>query len=197
MRLALALLAAVATLTSTAAFADDCATAIKTMVGNAMTSGPLRMETAMTTAAGAMSMSGEIVPPGNMHVKIDTAGQVIEMITLDGKAWMNMAGTWTALDAATAAQMTAGFNMASSTAQLDLMTDMECLGTTNVEGKDLLTYSFALNQAGANTSTRVFVDPAIKAPVRIEADVDAAGTKTGMVVKYTYDPSIVITAPAM
>ena len=195
MRITLALLATAAAFAATPALADPCVDEIKAAMGKALTSGPIRME---STIGGAtqMTMKGEIVPPANMHATVDTAGQVIEMVILDGKAWMNMAGAWMELPAEAAAQMTAGFNMANTDA-LDAMTEPQCLGTTNVDGKDLKSYAWNLAVEGSSTVNRALVDPANGAPVRMETDVTAAGAVTNVVVNYVYDPSVTITAPAM
>lgn len=195
MRIAIALLATAAAFAATPVLADPCVDEIKAAMGKAMTSGPMRMESTIGGAA-QMSMKGEIVPPANMHAVVDTAGQVIEMTILDGKAWMNMAGTWTELPAAAAEQMAAGFNMANTDA-LDTMTEPQCLGTTNVDGKDLKSYAWKLDVEGSSTVNRALVDPANGAPVRMETDVTAQGAVTNVVVDYVYDPAVTITAPAM
>ena len=195
MRLALALLATATALVATPVFADPCVDEIKAAMGKAMTSGPMKMESTISGAT-AMTMTGEIVPPANMHAIVDTNGQTIEMTVLEGKAWMNMAGAWTELPAEAAAQMTAGFNMAN-TEMLDAMTEAQCLGTTNVDGKDLKSYSWKLDVEGSSTVNRALVDPANNAPVRMETDVTAAGAVTNVVVNYTYDPAVTVTAPAM
>jgi hypothetical protein len=195
MRIAIALFATVAAFAATPVLADSCVDEIKAAMGKAMTSGPMRMESTIGGAA-QMSMKGEIVPPANMHAVVDTAGQVIEMTILDGKAWMNMAGTWTELPAAAAEQMAAGFNMANTDA-LDTMTEPQCLGTTNVDGKDLISYAWKLDVEGSSTVNRALVDPANGAPVRMETDVTAQGAVTNVVVDYVYDPAVTITAPAM
>lgn len=195
MRIALALLASTVALAATPVLADPCVDEIKAAMGKAMTSGPMKMESTISGAT-AMTMSGEIIPPANMHAIVDTAGQVIEMTILDGKAWMNMAGAWTELPAAAAEQMAAGFNMANTDA-LDTMTEAQCLGTTNVDGKDLKSYAWKLDVDGTLTMNRAFVDPANNAPVQMETDITAAGATTNVVVKYVYDPSVTITAPAM
>lgn len=195
MRIAIALLATAAAFAATPVLADPCVDEIKAAMGKAMTSGPMRMESTIGGAA-QMSMKGEIVPPANMHAVVDTAGQIIEMTILDGKAWMNMAGTWTELPAAAAEQMAAGFNMANTDA-LDTMTEPQCLGTTNVDGKDLKSYAWKLDVEGSSTVNRALVDPANGAPVRMETDVTAQGAVTNVVVDYVYDPAVTITAPAM
>ena len=195
MRIAIALLATAAAFAATPVLADPCVDEIKAAMGKAMTSGPMRMESTIGGAA-QMSMKGEIVPPANMHAVVDTAGQVIEMTILDGKAWMNMAGAWMELPAEAAAQMTAGFNMANTEA-LDTMTEPQCLGTTNVDGKDLKSYAWKLDVEGSSTVNRALVDPANGAPVRMETDVTAQGAVTNVVVNYVYDPAVTITAPAM
>jgi hypothetical protein len=193
MRIALALLASAVAFAATPVLADPCVDEIKAAMGKAMTSGPMKMESTISGAT-AMTMTGEIVPPANMHAIVDTAGQVIEMTILDGKAWMNMAGTWTELPAAAAEQMAAGFNMANTDA-LDTMTEAQCLGTTNVDGKDLKSYAWKLDVDGSSTVNRALVDPATNTPVQMETDITAAGTVTNVVVKYVYDPSVTITAP--
>jgi len=193
MRLSLALLATAAAFAATPVFADPCVDEIKAVMGKAMNSGPMRMESTISGAT-AMTMKGEIVPPANMHAVVDTAGQVIEMTILDGKAWMNMAGNWMELPAAAAEQMTAGFKLAD-TGALDAMTDPKCNGTTNIDGKDLLSYSWNLDADGNATVNRVFVDPANGAPARVETDVTSSGVVTNVVVTYVYDPAITITAP--
>jgi hypothetical protein len=195
MRIAFSLLAAAIAVTATPVLADPCVDEIKASMGKAMTSGPMRMESTITGAT-QMTMKGEIVPPGNMHAVIDAAGQVIEMTILDGKAWMNMAGMWTELPAAAAEQMAAGFSMAN-TDMLNTMTEAQCLGSTNVDGKDLKSYSWKLDVDGTATVNRALVDPSNNTPVRMETDVTAAGNATKVVVNYTYDPSITIAAPAM
>ena len=195
MRIALALLASAVAFAATPVLADPCVDEIKAAMGKAMTSGPMKMESTISGAT-AMTMTGEIVPPANMHAIVDTAGQVIEMTILDGKAWMKMAGAWTELPAAAAEQMAAGFDMANIDA-LDTMTEAQCLGTTNVGGKDLKSYAWKLDVDGTSTVNRALVDPASNVPVQMETDVTAAGAVTNVVVKYVYDPSITITAPAM
>jgi len=195
MRISLASLATAAPFAATPALADPCVDEIKAAMGKAMTSGPMRMESTITGPT-SMSMKGEIVPPANMHAVVDTGGQVIEMTILDGKAWMNMAGIWTELPAAAAEQMAAGFNMADTSA-LDAMTDPKCNGTTTVDGKELLSYSWNLDVDGSSTVNRAFVDPASGAPTRMETDVTAAGAVTNVVVDYAYDPAVTVTAPAM
>ena len=195
MRISLAFLATAAAFAATPALADPCVDEIKAAMGKAMTSGPMRMESTITGPT-SMSMKGEIVPPANMHAVVDAGGQVIEMTILDGKAWMNMAGIWTELPAAAAEQMAAGFNMADTSA-LDAMTDAKCNGTTTVDGKELLSYSWNLDVDGSSTVNRAFVDPASGAPTRMETDVTAAGAVTNVVVDYAYDPAVTVTAPAM
>lgn len=196
MRIALALLATAAAFAVTPAFADPCVDEIKAAMGKAMTSGPMKMESTINGGGVAMTMNGEIVPPANMHAIVDTNGQVIEMTIVDGKAWMNMSGIWTELPAETAQQMAAGFNMANTDA-MDAMTEPQCLGTTNVEGKDVLSYAWKLDVDGNATVNRAHVDPAIGAPVHMETDVTTQGVTTNVVVKYTYDPSVTVAAPAM
>lgn len=196
MRIALALLATAAAFAATPAFADACVDEIKAAMGKAMTSGPMKMQSTINGGGTNMTMDGEIVPPANMHAVVVTNGQTIEMTVLDGKAWMNMAGAWTELPAEAAAQMTAGFNMANTDA-MDAMTEPQCLGTTNVEGKDVLSYAWKLDVDGNATVNRAYVDPANGAPIHMETDVTTQGVTTNVVVKYTYDPTLTVTAPAM
>lgn len=196
MRLALAVLAAAAGLSAAPAFADDCIDEIKAVMGAAMTSGPMHMESTISAPGTEMTMSGDIVPPAAMNMTVDTNGQVVEMITLEGNAWMKMEGVWTAMHADVAAQMTASFDM-SDTSAMDAMTDQTCGATETLDGTDYDVYSWSLVVQGNPTVNKVLADQESGAPVRMETEMTAAGATTKVLVDYTYDETITITAPAM
>lgn len=197
MRLAHALLAIAYVATPVSADDTRCATEIATAVDAALTSGPVRMKASATMSTGAWKVSGEVVPPDSMHFVFDEAGETTEFIMLGDKAWMKAAGAWSEFSSDIAAQMTENFQLASPE-QLALMSDAHCYGLTTVDGRSLLSYSFALKEDEGTISTnRVFVDPVHKAPVRLEADLDFAGTKGSIRIDYVYDPTVTIAAPAL
>lgn len=196
MRLSLAVLAAVAGLSATPAFADECIDEIKAVMTAAMNSGPMHMESTITAPGAEMKMSGDIVPPKSMHMNVDTNGEVIEMVILEDKAWMNQGGVWTEMPPEVAAQMTASFDM-SDTSALDAMTSPVCGTTETVEGVEYDAYTWALDVEGSGTVNKVLADTETGAPVRMETEMTATGGNTKVLVDYTYDESITITAPAM
>jgi hypothetical protein len=132
-----------------------------------------------------------------MHFLFDAGGEISEFTMLGDQAWMKADGTWSEFPADIAAEMTENFQLATPE-QLARMSDAKCHGMTKVDGRELLSYSFALlEEEGGTSHNRVFVDPVRKAPVRVEADMDIAGTKGSIVIEYAYDPAITIGAPAM
>lgn len=194
MRLAPIALVAAASLLATPAIADDCADEIKAVMAAAMNSGPLHMESTITAPETTMTMSGDMVPPKNMHMNVDTNGQAVEMVILDGKAWMNVGGNWTELPEDAAAEIAKSFDLAD-TSSLDAMTDAQCNGTVTVDGEDYLSYQWNLIVEGADTVSAILVDPENEVPVHMETSVTNNGTETTVEVDYTYDDSITVTAP--
>lgn len=195
MRLSLILALAASPLLGAPAFAD-CADDIRDIMARSIASGPYHMETRVTSPAGEVSMTGEIVPPTGMHVKSVMAGQTTEMTLVDGKGWMQMAGAWTELPPEMAGTMTDAFSP-KSLKVLAGMTDAQCLGEQSIEGGKALQFSYAYAVAGVSTVTTLYADPATRLPVRLESRADVSGMKTETVATYRYDPSITLSAPAM
>jgi len=195
MRLSLLLALAASPLLAAPAFAD-CADDIRDIMARSIASGPYHMETKVTSPAGEVSMTGEIVPPTGMHVKSVMAGQTTEMTFIDGKGWMQMAGTWTELPPEMAGSMTDVFSP-KSLEVLAGMTDPQCLGEQNIEGGKALQFSYAYAVAGVSTVTTLYADPATRLPVRLESKADVSGMKTETIATYRYDPAISLSAPAM
>lgn len=195
MRLTLPLIAATALFAATPVLAQDCTAEIKSVMEAAMNSGPLFMESTITGPGLAMTLSGNIVPPKDMHVTVDTNGQAVEMIVLSDKAWMNLGGTWTELPPEAAGEISKSFDLADTSA-LDAMTDAQCNGTVNVEGEDYLSYGWNLSVEGSDTVNAILVDPTDMVPVHMETTVTTDGADTSVVVDYTYDETLTVEAPA-
>lgn len=195
MRLSLLVALAASPLLSAPAFAD-CADDIRDIMARSIASGPYHMETKVTSPAGDVSMTGEIVPPTGMHVKTVTAGQTTEMTFIDGKGWMQMAGNWTELPPEMAGTMTEAFSP-KSLEVLAGITDAQCMGEKAIEGGNALAFSYAYAVSGIDTVTTLYADPATRLPVRLESKADVAGMKTETVATYRYDASITLTAPAL
>lgn len=194
MRFTFPLVAATTLFAATPVFAQDCTAEIKSVMDAAMTSGPLYMESTITAPELAMTLSGNIVPPKDMHVTVDTNGEAVEMIVLGEKAWMNMGGTWTELPAEAAGEISKSFDLADTSA-LDAMTDAQCNGTVNVEGEDYLSYGWNLSVEGSDTVNAILVDPEDMVPVHMETTVNTQGVETSVVVDYTYDETLTVDAP--
>ena len=100
----IATLATVAALAFTAPAQADCLADLKSVLVGSLTGGPYVME----LVSDDMTMTAEVVPPAAIHAKTLIGGATQEMTVHDGKAWMQMGGTWTAMPDSMAAQMTAG-----------------------------------------------------------------------------------------
>ncbi len=185
----IAVLTAVAALSFAAPAQADCLSDIKDILTRSMTSGPYAME--MT--AGDMTMSAEVAPPNAMHSTAALPTMSQEMIVVDGKAWMNAGGNWTALPDSVAAQVTAGLNGAAG--MLEQIASPECLGTQNFEGKDYLAFKYTFAATGVDSTSTIYVDPATNLPAITVGTSNAAGKVTDTRASYRYDPAIKITPP--
>lgn len=180
-------------LLATPALADDCADEIRAVMRAAMTSGPLHMETTITAPDSVMTMSGDLVPP-NLRMTVDTNGEAVEMVILDGRAWMNVSELWVELPPDAAAEIASTFDL-SDTAALDGLTDAQCNGTVNVDGEDYLSYSWNLSADGADTVNAILADPEAMVPLHMETEVTTGDVVNQVVVDYRYDDTITIVAP--
>lgn len=188
----IATLAAFATLALAVPAQADCLSDIKDILNRSMASGPY----AMSVDSPEMKMTSSVVPPGGFHSTIETAGLKQEMIVLDGKAWSNMAGQgWTAMPEAVAAQITSTvLNVAAMNEQIKAP---ECLGTQNVDGRDLQTFKYEISMMGVDSTNQLFVDPATGLPAIVETKATVGGQTTETKAVYRYDPTITISPPAM
>lgn len=188
----IATLAAFATLAFAVPAQADCLGDIKDILNRSMASGPY----AMSVDSPEMKMTSNVVPPGGFHSTIETGGMKQEMIVLDGKAWSNMAGQgWTAMPEAVAAQITTTvLNVAAMNEQIKAP---ECLGTQNVDGRDLLAFKYDMSMMGVDSTNQLFVDPATGLPAIVETKATVGGQTSETKAVYRYDPSITISPPAM
>jgi len=194
MRLVLALTLATAAAGFAAPAFADCGEDIKAVMTLATSSGPYRMETQVKAASGDMTMTGEMVPPAAIRTKTVIGGMTQEMVFVDGRGWMNTAGSWSELPAEVAGQMSAAVK-ATGPDMLAGITAPQCLGTQSVDGRDYLAFSFDYAVSGINTSTTIYADPATRRPAKLVSSSEVAGQKTETAITYTYDPAIRITAP--
>lgn len=188
----IATLAAFAIIAFAAPAQADCLSDIKDVLNRSMSSGPY----AMTVDSPEMKMTSSVVPPGGFHSTIETGGLKQEMIVLDGKAWSNMAGQgWTEMPEAVAAQITTTvLNIAAMNEQIKAA---ECLGTQNVEGRDLQAFKYDLSMMGVDSTNQMFVDPASGLPAIMQSTATVGGQTSETKASYRYDPSITISPPAM
>jgi hypothetical protein len=194
MRLSLVLALAATPFLSAPAFAD-CADDIKAILKAAQTSGPYRMETTVSSSAGDMTMTAEVIPPTAMHSVTDVGGQTMEMTFLDGKGWMNMAGTWTELPPEQAATITQMFDPAIIDS--GELTNEECVGVANVDGMDVMQYNYTFGMQGVTSDNVMYVDPESGLPIGLEATSDVGGETAETSVTYEFDDSVTVTAPQM
>jgi len=188
----IATLAAFAALAFTVPAQADCLSDIKDILNRSMASGPY----AMSIDSPGMKMTSNVVPPGGFHSTIETGGVKQEMIVLDGKAWSNMAGQgWTAMPEAVAAQIAA--TVLDVAAMNDQIKAPECLGTQNVDGRDLLAFKYDMSMMGVDSTNQLYADPATGLPAVVETKATVGGQTSETKAVYRYDPSITISPPAM
>ena len=147
----------------------------------------------MELTTDQMTMTAEMVPPNAMHSKTVMPEMTQEMTVLDGKAWMERGGAWTAMPDSMAAQMTAGISGAAG--MIDQVAGAECLGSQNFEGKDYLAFKYDFAMAGVESSSTLYADPATKLPLLVLGTSTAAGKTTATRATYRYDPSVTVSAP--
>lgn len=167
----------------------DCLADLKSVLTGSLTGGPYVME----LVSDDMTMTAEVVPPASIHATTHIGGATQEMTVLDGKAWMQMGGTWTQMPDTMAAQMTAGVSGAAG--MIDQVAGAECLGTQNFEGKDYLAFKYDFAMSGMESSSTLYADPASKLPLLVLGTATAAGKTTSTRATYRYDPSVTVTAP--
>lgn len=185
----IATLAAIAAISFAAPAQADCLGDLKAILTASLTAGPYVME----LTSSSMTMTAEVVPPGAIHSKTVMPAMTQEMTVLDGKAWMKMGETWTAMPDAMATQVSTGINGAA--AMVDQITATECLGTQNLEGKDYLAFKYDFALSGAETKSTLYVDPTTRLPAIVVGSATFGGETTDTRATYRYDPSITVSAP--
>ena len=167
----------------------DCLADLKSVLTGSLTGGPYVME----LVSDDMTMTAEVVPPASIHATTHIGGATQEMTVLDGKAWMQMGGTWTQMPDTMAAQMTAG--VSGSAGMIDQVAGAECLGTQNFEGRDYLAFKYDFAMSGMESSSTLYADPASKLPLLVLGTATAAGKTTSTRATYRYDPRVSVSAP--
>ncbi len=186
---------AAATAAGSHAALADCADDIASVMALTTSSGPYRMETFVAARSGPVTMTGEVVPPATMRTRTVIAGTTQEMVFIDGRGWMNVAGSWSELPSDLAGQMSQ--SVASTGDEIySSISAPQCLGRQQFDGQDYLAYSFDYTIAGLTTSTRLYADPVTRRPMRLEsASLNDRHGRGQTSVTYTYDPSISIAPP--
>ncbi len=174
----------------------DCLEEIKTILASSLTSGPFAMEMEATEESGVMTISAEFVAPDSMHTKVVFGTTTMEATVLNGRAWVDM-GTgegWTEYPENMSDTMMATFQGATAE-MLDSVTAEECLGTQNVDGRDLLAFKYHSKEDSILVKSTLYVDPVSRLPVITETQSNFDGISTDMRAVYRYDPTIKVVAP--
>jgi len=192
MRLVSGLAAFCLSMLAVPAFAD-CAGDIRAALDRVNAVGPYSITSVSKMGESVQTMSGEFDPPRAMHSRSDTDGEVIEMTLLDGKAWMSLDGTWTALTP----EMAEGLSqmmVPSDLKDVDML-DPQCKGEVVVDSHTYLDYSFRTSVQGMSAQTRILVEPGSGLPEILTTNQVVGQTATETVIKYQYGISIQIEAP--
>ena len=176
----------------TAAHAD-CTAEIKAMMDAHVKAGPYHVTMDMEMGAMKQKTEGDVILPSSFHMKSDR----MESIMLANGAWMKMGGKWTAMPAAMTSQVSGSIKSNMDTSKMNL-TNVQCLGTQQVEGQSYTGYSFDSSgeAMGIKATSHITAYKSSNGlPAIMMIDGEAMGRKSKMTQHITYDPSIRISAP--
>lgn len=180
----------------------DCLNDIKGVIARSSLSGPYAIE---MVAGDDETLNIEIIPFVAMRSKATMRDRATEMIVRDGKAWAKAGDTWTILHEDTAAQLISAFSVVffvgapggGAAIVPDRVTEPECLGRQELEGKEYVTFKFNPEIAGSDTRSTLYADPTTLLPAAVIGTTTSVGKTIITRATYRYDPSITISPPTM
>lgn len=167
--------------------------------------GQIRMETAMVSEQGPVSMTVDYIQPDRMHQRVTNklTQQTRETVLVGPRAWVSEDGTtWKELSVEQAAEVAEGVRGSIGAPPTDLVT-FDCLGRTMIDGKPYLGYSVdeakgkpIPGQPVKDPPVRIlFVDPETGLPARTIVALPDRIEKPFFRADYTYPKDLKIEAP--
>ena len=162
-----------------------------------ITSGPYRQKTTIISAKGTTEMNGEVVPPDQMHMQMNSSSRKTEMIFIGAKGWMKIGDKWQI------SPISGGEIMSQVLQSVDEfapnISNVQSVGEENLDGKPANVYTYHLelgaDKGGVKSDAKVWIDSASGLIVKSESSGEALGIQSKTVQTIEYDPSIKIEAP--
>ncbi|MDE2384600.1 MAG: hypothetical protein KGO53_08275 [Alphaproteobacteria bacterium] len=187
------MMTAVALLLGTAAAKADCAAELQAMMQGHLQAGPYHVAMESSAAGKTHTMEIDVILPSSFHMK----SPEMESVMMKQGSWMKMGGKWMAMPGNMSAMVTSSIKTGMENTMAGI-TNLQCLGAQQVEGKSYTAYSYDSSGAavGMPTSSHVTVYKGDNGlPAILIVDGQAMGVKSKTTQHITYDPAITITAP--
>ncbi len=162
-----------------------------------ITSGPYRVKTSITADGSTMQLNGEVVPPDQMHMIMDSSNHATEMIFKGKDGWMKTSDKWET------SPMSGGDMMKQVIQSVDefapMISNVQYVGEESLDGKPANVYTYHMelgaDKGGVKSDAKVWIDSATGLVTRSESDGDVNGKKSKTVQVIEYDANIKIEAP--
>lgn len=158
----------------------------------------LRAQVTSETAGTTTPMTIEYVPPDRYHIVTSSAGMNFEMIIIGKQAWQKAGETWQVFPTDFSALISSMSNELSAEA-LAGITDVQTVGTENLDGAPMTVYSYksTTTVSGVTTTSNaklwVGVRDGLPHKAVSESTLNGVATKTTQLI--TYDPALKIEPP--
>jgi len=163
-----------------------------------ISSGPYRLKTTITSDKTTTQMDGEVIPPDQMHMQMNTAGNTTEFIYIGDKGWMKAGDQWVA------SPISGGEIMKQVMQSVDefapTISNVQYVGEESLDGKSAKAYTYHMelpaDKGGVKSDAKVWIDAATGLILKSESTGEFGGVKSSTVQTIEYDSSIKIEPPA-
>jgi hypothetical protein len=174
--------------------------AIRAAMRAQLTGGPYHVDTINSSPEGDVTISGDVVPPDQMHSTLTTAGTTVEILVYGGQMWMNHGEGWGEPMSGEAVQSTL-MQLLQDPDSLNMTFSNETFaGVDTVNGSPTWVYTYMQSvDFGMGdpivSDSRLWIEIATGLPVKLEGTATAMGIPSTTTQIITYDSSITITPP--
>lgn len=171
----------------------DCKSDIQGILKSMESSGPYRMEMAITSAGTESKMTAEVIMPDSMHMK----GQGMEVVMTPNGVWMSQGGAMNKMPNEMKEQMQAMIRQGLN-AGMQAVDATECLGATSFEGGSYNLYKYKADADFMGVKSKSNVEMYANAdgkPEWLVVDGEAMGIKSLTKQHIVFDSGITIVDP--
>jgi hypothetical protein len=176
----------------------DCKDDVIAVMDRSTLAGPYRTVAAMIAGERRITITSDVVPPGDLRVSTTVDGNTRDMMKIADRVWLNEGQGWRDAPPAVAAQVQKMASQAKSV-EPSVVNDVDCLGTQAVDGRDVLVYSYKIDTPGGkgSSSNMLYVDPASRLPKRVVVEGRVGPVKSRTDMTYVFDTAIKLQAPTV